>query len=101
MTKYRITIEEIHEDGTATPFADENGNARSIPEHDGFVLIGYTDKGETAACTVAVQRLTAINIADAMSQNNVLRSACGLVSLHGALSALVGDANEEGEDAPN
>jgi hypothetical protein len=101
MTKYRITIEEIHEDGTVTPFADENGNARNLPEHEGFVLIGYTDHGETAGCTVAVQHMTILNIADAMRENNVLRSACGIVALHGALNTLVGDDNEEGEDAAN
>lgn len=101
MTKYRITIEEIHEDGTVTPFADENGNARNLPEHEGFVLIGYTDNGETAGCTVAVKHMTLLNIADAMKENNVLRSACGLVVLHDALNTLGVDANEEGKDAPN
>lgn len=101
MTKYRITIEEVHEDGTVTPFADENGNPRSLPEHEGFVLIGTTDHEETVECTVAVQHMNVIGIAGAMRQSNILRSACGLVYLHDTMDALAGDANKEGEDAAN
>jgi len=99
MTKYRITIEEIHEDGTVTPFADVNGNARSIPEHEGFVLLCYTDHGETGEGTVAIQNMKAIDIASMLSKNNTLRSVCKLVSLHDTLHAIAGDASEEGEDA--
>lgn len=101
MTKYRITIEEIHEDGTVTPFVDENGNARNIPEHEGFVFIGATDIGDAIAGTVAIQHMNALRIAGAMRESDTLRSACRLVSACDSLNTIIGDANEEGEDAAN
>lgn len=101
MTKYRITIEEIHEDGTVTPFADQNGNALNFPEHDGFVLIGTTDIGDSIAGTVAIQHMNALRVAGAMRESDILRSACRLVSVCDSLNTIIGDDNEEGENAAN
>lgn len=101
MTKYRITIEEIHEDGTVTPFADENGNARNIPEHEGFMLIGCTDIGEAIEGTVVIQNMNAFYLASAMRESDTLRSACRILSACDSLNTIIGDANKEGEDAAN
>lgn len=101
MTKYRITIEEIHEDGTVTPFTDENGNARIIPEHGGFVVIGMTDTGSGYDCAIAVHHVDPMGIAGAICNSPFLRHACSLVSLRDALEGLGRADDEEGEDAAN
>lgn len=99
MSKFRITIEEVHEDGTVTPFTDENGTPACITDREGFLLVAANDIGEELECASILHGMSIVDIATAISGHPILLKAAKLAALKDLIEAKGAKNNSEDEDA--
>lgn len=102
MSKYRIHIEEVHEDGSVTPFVMEDGSTPGIPDREGFLIVAVDDVGDSCDCSTLLHGLDMNMLATAISGHPVLRKAATLVSITDILERKIADLkcdDEEDDDA--
>lgn len=95
MTKYRVTIEEVREDGTVSPLLMDDGSPIDIPDSEGLVLIGINDADDSVDVHTFLDEVSVAGIADALYGHPELRSAAMLAALRAVLERKSG---KEGSD---
>lgn len=99
MTKYRVTIEEVREDGTVTPLLMDDGSPIGMPDSEGVVVIGIDDSDDSIDVHTFLHNTSIAGIADALSGHPVLRKASTLAALRAVLERKLDEEDEEDDDA--
>ena len=95
MTKYRVTIEEVREDGTVTPLLMNDGSPIGLPDSEGLVVIGIDDADDSVDVHTFLHEVSVMGVADALHGHPVLKKAATLAALRAALERKF---SEEGGD---
>lgn len=97
MTKYRVTIEEVREDGTVTPLLMDDGSPVGLPDSEGLVVIGIDDADDSVDVHSFLHEVSVANVADALHGHPVLKKAATLAALRAALERKFSE--EDGDNA--
>ena len=97
MSKYRVTIEEVREDGSVTPLLMDDGSSIDIPDSEGLVVIGIDDADDSIDVHAFLHEVNVMGVADALHGHPVLKKAATLAALRAALEHKFG--KEGGNDA--
>ena len=106
MSKYRISVEEILDDGTTKPFFFDEAKTIPVIEGDGFIVAGAGISANKTLkhSTVAIHGLSNWMIAEILANNDALYRAADLSGLIRKVMKLAGsntdgDNDKEAEDA--
>lgn len=94
MSKFRVHVEEVLDDGTVKPF---DCPGLGPMEGEGILILCITDDEEKMHIEGTVQRLSVNDIAVALNHNDVLKKAARMAAVKGFLSLDKDDDDDDDE----